>query len=195
MQELHRESDKLVLRPLRIWDAIDVYKNIRRKEVGKWISEPLAAKHNNVIFQLTHRILRYAHKTLAMGFKAIFGIEEKRVFRFAVEAKKASNKVAGIVSITRINKEHHVADIGFWIGPDYWGQGYMSQAVSMAIDIAFTELGFTKLKAWTYNKNIGSQKVLINNDFKLTDVEKQKYYLYGELHHRNNYELNKDSSL
>ncbi len=189
----YRESGKIILRPLRVWDAIDVYKNIRRKEVSKWTSEPLSSKYNNKIFQFTHKILRYAGKVMAMGFKAVFRVKEKRVFRFAIELKNEHHQVIGIVSITRIDKGETVADVGFWIGPDYWGQGYVSKAVSLAIDMAFNELNFTKLKAWTYGKNIGSQKVLVNNQFRLIDIEKDKYDLYDEMHDRHNYELAKDS--
>lgn len=63
----------------------------------------------------------------------------------------------GNIKIGPIDRHHGTADIGLLIGErDAWGRGYGTEAIKLATDYAFRELGLRKLTAGCYGANVGS---------------------------------------
>jgi ribosomal-protein-alanine N-acetyltransferase len=56
--------------------------------------------------------------------------------------KNDVNKVIGCIELWRKGQPEHR---GFWLAKDYWGKGYMTEAVEPITDYAFSELDFDKL--------------------------------------------------
>lgn len=52
------------------------------------------------------------------------------------------------------------ASLMYAFHPDYWGKGYASEAVTLLVDKAFYEYGFTKLRAITRKENRDSVALL-----------------------------------
>lgn len=52
------------------------------------------------------------------------------------------------------------AEIGYWIGEEYWGKGIVSKAVKWMVDYTFKNFNVVRIYASTFNSNIASQKVL-----------------------------------
>ena len=52
------------------------------------------------------------------------------------------------------------AEIGYWLGEDFWGKGYVTEATLRVLQYAFEELNLTQLWAGAYEENIASQRVL-----------------------------------
>lgn len=52
------------------------------------------------------------------------------------------------------------AEIGYWIGEPYWGQGYATEAVQAVIDHAFTSTDLAQVAGRCRVGNIGSRRVL-----------------------------------
>nr|WP_319401586.1 GNAT family protein [uncultured Carboxylicivirga sp.] len=59
------------------------------------------------------------------------------------------------------------AELGYWIGEPFWGQGIVSKAVNQIINFAFTTYDIDRIYASVFGSNLGSQKVLQKNNFKL----------------------------
>ena len=57
--------------------------------------------------------------------------------------------------------------LGYWIGRPYWGQGYATEAVGLAIKMA-RQLGALKLEAETFANNPASGRVLEKAGFRNT---------------------------
>lgn len=68
----------------------------------------------------------------------------------------------GIISMSP--KEGGVGDIGYWLAPQLWGGGLMSEALS-AIEVYAREAGFKRLFASVHQGNEGSAKVLMKCGF------------------------------
>ena len=62
--------------------------------------------------------------------------------------------------------EDEFYELGYWLGVDYWGQGYATEAVKGLLDHAITKLQSPKIKANVYKGNTASAKVLEKNGFK-----------------------------
>jgi [ribosomal protein S5]-alanine N-acetyltransferase len=64
-----------------------------------------------------------------------------------------------------INKKHQHAELGYWVGKDYWGKGYCSEAVAGVIKYAFCNIALNKIYANFLTRNPASGKVLMKNGF------------------------------
>ena len=54
------------------------------------------------------------------------------------------------------------AEIGYWIGRPFWGQGLIPEAVRRLLQRCFEELGFTAVWCGYYDGNTKSRRVWIN---------------------------------
>ena len=99
-------------------------------------------------------------------------VREKNIsksdFLFGIFLKKNSLKIhIGNIKLGLINHRHKTADISYFIGEkSFWGKGYASIAIKEIIKIA-KKKKIKKLRAGAHELNIGSQKVLIKNGFKI----------------------------
>lgn len=60
------------------------------------------------------------------------------------------------------------AEFGYWLAPNYWGQGLMSQAVPAMVQYVFANFpAIDRLFARPFGSNIGSQRVLEKCGFTL----------------------------
>jgi RimJ/RimL family protein N-acetyltransferase len=62
------------------------------------------------------------------------------------------------------------AEVGYWIGPPYWGRGYATEAARSVIDYAFADLGHAELQAGARVSNPASRRVLEKCGFQWTGV-------------------------
>jgi RimJ/RimL family protein N-acetyltransferase len=92
--------------------------------------------------------------------------------------KKDSDTLIGSIGLY-INSKHKHAELGYWIGRDYWGNGYCSEAVAGIINYAFEKLLLNKIFAYFLTRNLASGKVLIKNGFKKEGSFRQ-HVLYKE---------------
>ena len=92
----------------------------------------------------------------------------KNEFLYGIFVKKNSLKIhIGNIKLGLIDHRHKNAHISYFIGKkSFWGKGYTSIAIKEIIKIA-KKKKIKKLKASVHELNIGSQKVLIKNGFKI----------------------------
>jgi [ribosomal protein S5]-alanine N-acetyltransferase len=84
---------------------------------------------------------------------------------FIVE-NRAEQKVIGCAGYIRIDHYTGKADIGYWIGKNYWRQGFGYEIVSALVKYAFTKLKLQRLEAAIYKENRGSQVLVKKFGFK-----------------------------
>ena len=63
-----------------------------------------------------------------------------------------------------------VPELGYWIGVQYWGRGYATEAARALIDHAFADLGYEELHAGARVSNPASRRVLEKCGFQWTGV-------------------------
>ena len=63
------------------------------------------------------------------------------------------------------------AEIGYWLGEAYWGQGFATEALRLTTDYAFSQFDFVRLQAGVLEWNPRSRRVL----------EKAGYHLEARL--------------
>jgi RimJ/RimL family protein N-acetyltransferase len=84
---------------------------------------------------------------------------ERRELNYAVTLRD-SGALVGSMSLLDIAPRHARAEIGYWIGVPYWGQGYASEAAARLVAHAHEEQGLTRITAHCLARNPASARVL-----------------------------------
>lgn len=160
------ETKDLILRPFRMSDLNDFYEYAKQPEVG-----PRAGWKPHTDKNFSARILR--------SF-----IEQKEVYAIVL---KRQNIVIGSIGLhfrplpdlfIKQNPSQNYREIGYVLNSDYWGKGYMSQAVSAVIYYAFQYLKLDFLAVAHNVENLASQRVIEKCGFKyLGTFEKEMVFL------------------
>ena len=73
---------------------------------------------------------------------------------------------AGIMSLFKGEDVYRYnAEIGYWLGYQYWGRGYGSAAIALAVEYAWSRLQVTRVYAEVFSTNPASRRVLEKNGF------------------------------
>jgi [ribosomal protein S5]-alanine N-acetyltransferase len=83
----------------------------------------------------------------ASGANAVWGIELPRT------------GVIGVVGLG-LQPAHRRAELGYWIGVPYWGNGYASEAARAIVACAFQQFGVHRVHAHHFTRNPASGAVL-----------------------------------
>jgi [ribosomal protein S5]-alanine N-acetyltransferase len=73
---------------------------------------------------------------------------------------KESGTFIGTVGLNNLVKRMKRTEIGYEIHPNYWSNGYTSEAVKRVIDFCFQELGLHRIGAITFPENKPSWSLL-----------------------------------
>ncbi len=82
--------------------------------------------------------------------------------------------VGGIGIMPQTGWRSHIAEIGYWIGEAYWGQGIATEALRKMTEYAFLELKYRKLFGPVLEPNRASMRVLEKNNYLLEGILKQE---------------------
>lgn len=97
---------------------------------------------------------------------------------FAITLKE-DGKLIGAIGLI-INEKHNHAELGYWIGKQYWNNGYCKEAVKEVIKYGFEDLGFNKIFANHLEKNTASGKILIKNRMKQEGILRRHLYSFDK---------------
>jgi len=90
-------------------------------------------------------------------------------FAIAVDGKA----MGGIGIVPQNDVERISAEIGYWIGENYWNKGIMTEAAKQMVTYVFTTFPLQKIYAPIFDFNIASQKVLQKAGFNQEAILKQ----------------------
>ena len=137
------ETERLILRPWREADAEDLYEYAKDERVGPVAGWPVHTSAEN-----SREIIRTV--LAAPGTYAVCLKENGRpVGSVGLMVGKQSN----------IGLPDSEAEIGYWIGVPYWGQGLIPEAVREIIRYAFEDLKLETLWCGYFEGNDKSRRV------------------------------------
>ena len=138
------ETERLVLRVRTVADVVDIFDYASRPEVSYPAGFPPVKTLEDEIYYLEHILPERNEKD---NLPAGYGI-----------VVKGTDTIIGSVDFPR-RHEDDVLEIGYILHPDYWGRGYVPEAASTLIDLAFKELGLHKIELTCFGYNVQSQRV------------------------------------
>jgi len=155
---------RIILRPLRIFDAKDIYFNIQDKRIAvNTLRIPWPYK-----LQDAKNFVRKKQKLWPKVLDFTFGIE-----------LKSKREVIGCICLDHVNFEHQNAEIGYWLGSEYWGQGMITEACKLILDFAFKKLKLHRIYGFSFGDNPASQIVFKNLGFKKEGFLRQAHWRFG----------------
>jgi len=89
----------------------------------------------------------------------------KSVLYYAIEINGLAVGGIGVSPLKDIKRKN--AELGYWLGEDFWGKGIMTQAVKDIVKQAFEKFDIVRIFATPFETNVASHKVLEKAGFKL----------------------------
>ena len=151
------ETERLILRAWREDDAEHLFKYAQDPDVG-----PIAGWPAHTSVENSLEIIR-----------TVFAAPET----YAVILKE-TNEPIGSCGIMFPNGLHPAemksgeAEIGYWIGKPYWGQGLIPEAVKALLSRCFNELSIDAVWCGYYDGNIKSKRVCEKSGFRYHHTNK-----------------------
>lgn len=81
------------------------------------------------------------------------------------------------------------AELGYWLAPELWGKGLMTEAAHHVVLFAFDALGLHKITVGCFEKNIGSRRVIEKIGFRHIGRHEDDVWRDGAWHTGLRYEL------
>lgn len=158
------KTQRLILRPFCLLDA---------KEVQRQAGNPKVAATTATI---PHPYPDGAAEEWISKHNEWF--EKRLAVDWAIELQETKTLI-GCISLG-INNFHNRAEMGYWIGEEYWGQGFCSEAAKAAVHYAFEILKLNKITSRHMSTNLSSGKVMVKAGMEKEGYHKQDFLKNGE---------------
>jgi ribosomal-protein-alanine N-acetyltransferase len=146
-------GSRCIVRPFRATDAASIaaVANDRRIWLGlrDLFPHPYALSHAETYIARVSTLDPPRSHAIVVGGHAVGGV--------------------GLEPLTDVNRR--TAEIGYWLGADYWGRGIATEAVTLVTVWAFDAHGLLRIFAQPFAENLASRRVL----------EKAGYVLEGTM--------------
>lgn len=134
------ETVRLQLRPYRDADIPELLPLIGRREVAA-------------------TTLRIPYPYTEEDAKAFFAMaEEPGKLWLAVTLRSDGHQIGGVG--LRVDEQHSNAELGYWLGVPYWGQGYATEAAREMLRYGFEYLQLHRIFASHFSHNPASGRIL-----------------------------------
>jgi Acetyltransferases, including N-acetylases of ribosomal proteins len=98
----------------------------------------------------------------------------------SVFAVRFNDELAGVAGVKLLEDvQRKTAEIGFWLGEEYWGKGIATEVCRQLIVFAFTYYDIIRLEAEVASPNKASVRVLKKNGFKREAVLRKGFHKNG----------------
>ena len=139
------ETNRLILRKFVIEDAKAMYENwASEDEVTKFLTWPTHSSIEDTKIVLNNWISSY---------------EKLDFYNWAIEIKE-SGQVIGNISVPRKNDNIFCCEIGYCLSSDYWGKGYMPEAMKAVMDLLFMKVNYNRIECFHKVENTNSGRVM-----------------------------------
>lgn len=101
-----------------------------------------------------------------------------RATNFAIRLLPDS-RLIGSAGLRDIDPEHLQAELGFWIGREWWGRGYAREAAEAVIRFGFDSLGLNRIYAHHMARNPAAGKVLKATGMRQEGTLRQRVRKWG----------------
>jgi len=139
------ETERLILEPLNMKHKEDIFKHFSDEEVTRYMDIDVLKSIEEV-----EKIINFY----------VESIDKKKRYRWSI-IRKEDNKFIGTCGFnTWIRQSANKSEIGYDLSKEYWGKGYMSEALEELLNYGFEKLELYRIEAKVINGNDNSRRVL-----------------------------------
>jgi RimJ/RimL family protein N-acetyltransferase len=155
------ESKRLILRPIRIGDGPVLQRRFPRWEVVQYLSDEVPWPYPKDGGPTFARL-------------AIEKTRKRQSFTWAITLKAEGDELIGAMDLLPDDGESRGMR-GFWLDPDYWGQGLMFEAAELVTEYAFIDLDWSYLWLRNAEPNAGSHRIKEKQGAIIVDREPSRW--------------------
>jgi RimJ/RimL family protein N-acetyltransferase len=74
--------------------------------------------------------------------------------------QKNNEELVGAIGLMNYEKEYQHAEMGYWIGKPFWGEGIATEAAETVLNYGFDSLKLNRIHAHHFSRNSSSGRVL-----------------------------------
>ena len=163
------ETDRLILRELAYEDIDTVFPHFSNEEITRYQDEYPAKNTDDI-----KEIIDWGKGLLEHGMGILWGIFSRGEGSFLGQVNYVARPDHNFT------QNVHRAEIGYDLSPQYWGKGYVSEALRCAIPHIFTHTKIDRLEAIIKPENTRSHQVVLRLGFKKEGVLRQYVVWEGD---------------
>lgn len=157
------QTPRLLLRPVRMSDAQDLFEYSKDPEVARHV---LWDAHQSI--HQTRAYIRFLTRQYRSGAPSSFVI-----------VLRTNNKVIGTIGFMWAQPENRSAEVGYSLSRAYWNQGFMTEALQEILSFGFGTLGLNRIEAQHECDNPASGKVMLKVGMTREGTLRQRLYNKG----------------
>jgi len=122
---------------------------------------------------------RIPHPYMAKDAKDFLArIDVDREVRLAITLRDTGRLIGGIG--LRLVEEFQSAELGYWVGVPYWGNGYATEAAREMLRYGFEELRLHRIFASHFKNNPNSGRILRKLGMRYEGCQREHIHKFGE---------------
>ena len=107
---------------------------------------------------------------------------------------RRAGKVVGLVSLIDIRRQHRCwthnrAELAYWIGRPFNGNGLATEAAAAVVNFAFSQLRLHKIRVYHATGNVASKRTIEKLGFRLVGEERDAFQKEGIWHNLRHFEM------
>ena len=118
--------------------------------------------------------------------------DDSQKYTWSIYLKDTNIVIGQITCQPKDNEPENIRDVGWFIDPNYQGQGYATEAAIAVLDFMFNEVEITDIKTSAAEINPGSWKLMEKLGFEFIGTKKSTYYKDDEILVLKRYHGNKE---
>lgn len=156
-------NPRISLRPIISTDHHDIFRGL---------SDPDVVKFYGVSFKTLEATLEQM-----TWFR---DLEKNETGKWWTVRDAVTSEFLGAGGFNDLDKQLKKAEIGFWLLPEFWGQGYMQEAMPLICNYGFNELGLQRIEGFVASENLKCKKALEKLGFTFKGTTKDFELKKGE---------------
>ncbi len=158
-------TDRIALRAISAADVDDFFAVYSNPEVMRyWSTPPLANR------EAASKLISEIHKD----------IEQHEILKWGI-ALQTDDRLIGSVTLFHMDFTHKRAEIGYALGRDHWGHGYMQETLKAVLNYAFDVLNLHRIEADVDPRNTASVKTVERLGFQREGYLRERWQVNGEI--------------
>ena len=157
------ETERLILRPMRVDDAPDMYDYAKNPDVARFL---LWRPHPDITH--TREYLEYLAGRYRLGMH----------YEWAIVLKE-TNRMIGTCGFAAIDCPHNVGEIGYVLHPDHHGKGLVPEAAARVLRFGFSVLGLHRIEARFMVGNNASCRVMEKLGMRFVGIRREAMLVKG----------------
>lgn len=155
------ETERLVLRCMKVSDAADMYEYACLDKVTEYL---LWAPHDSIDF--TKNYLKQVETAYKRGDFYDFGV-----------VLKSNGKFIGTCGFANLDNANFKGEVGYVLNPEYWGKSIACEALEAVLRLGFDRMGLNRIEARYMIGNERSRRVMEKCGMSFEGVARQSMFV------------------